>query len=145
MTLVLLFGFLFACDTEAEQTWEQFNGDADSVEIDVGAPDLLPDVSVVLTSTTGAVEVGLGTVSPGGGPIGTEHECVVQVDEAYAGDVDRVSVRTSSGDRGEDEYDLKRDSAGEGYWSLDLQSAGEEGERRTDVVTFRLWTSVEEE
>jgi hypothetical protein len=128
-----------ACTDEADTVWVAYNGGSDSVEVDVGSPELLDPVSVVLTSTTGALEIGLGTVSPGGGPIGTVHTVTAQVYEEYAEEVGRVSIRTSSGDRGEDEYDLERDSAGEGYWSFELQSVGDSDERRTDVLTFRLY------
>lgn len=128
-----------ACTTSSETEWVAFNGDSDSVEVDVGAPEELPAVSVALSSTTGAVEVGVGSVTPGGGPIGTVHTITVQVYETYAPDIRRVSVRASSGDRGEDEYELARDSAGEGYWSFELESVGDADERRTDLFTFRLW------
>ena len=53
--------------------------------------------------------------------------------------MDRVSVRTSSGERGEDEYDLVQDSAGDGFWLLQIESVGEEGEQRTDTFELRLW------
>jgi hypothetical protein len=59
----------------------------------------------------------------------------------YASGVGRVSVRTSSGERGEDEYDLVADSTGEGIWLFQLTSQGEGGEARTDTFTFRLWAS----
>jgi hypothetical protein len=133
-----------ACTEASETEWVAFNGAADSVVLEVGAPEELDPVSVALTSTTGAVEVGLGTVSPGGGPIGTVHTFTVQVYESYASSVGRVSVRTDSGDRGEDEYDLSRDSAGEGYWRFELESVGEADERRTDAVTFRLWETLDD-
>jgi len=135
MSLVLL---LLACKDE-EVTWTQYNATDDAVTVQVGASELLPSVSTPLRSNTGAVEVGTGTVDPGGGPVGTLHTIRVELDEAYVDAVDRASVRTSSGDRGEDEYDLTADSAGEGLWVYTLESVGEEGEAREDVLTFRLW------
>lgn len=132
---------LVACTQEETTSWEQYNGE-DAVEIEVGGEELLPAVETVLTSNTGAVEVGTATVDPGGGPIGTVHTVQVFVNEDYKDDIDRVSVRTSSGDRGDDEYDLDKDSTGQGYWLTELESVGEEGEVRTDTLTFFLWTEI---
>lgn len=138
--LVLLFA-LTGCNKDDEVTWTQYNADDNTVSIDVGAAEVEPAVSVTLTSNTGEVELGTGTVDPGGGPIGTQHQATVVVSEDYASDIDRVSVRLDSGDRGEDEYDLDADATGEGYWVITLTSVGDEGETRTDSLTFRLWTS----
>jgi hypothetical protein len=85
------------------------------------------------------VVIGSATVSPGGGPIGTTHDLVVVIDDAYEDKVDRVSVRIDAGDRGEDEYDLDRDSADEGYYKLSMVSVGEEGEVREDRFTIKVW------
>jgi len=111
----------------------------------VGASEELPAVSTPLTSSTGEVEIGAATVSPGGGPVGTVHDVLVEVFDEYASDIARASVRTDSGDRGEDEYDLDADSTGEGIWKIEIQSVGEEGEVREDALTFRLWKEVVEE
>jgi len=64
---------------------------------------------------------------------------VIIVFDDYQDQVDRVSVRTSSPGRGEDEYDLIQDSADEGYYKLTITSAGEPDETRDDTLTFRLW------
>lgn len=138
--LVLVLS-LVACKDDKEATWTQYNATDESVEIHVGAADVEPAVSVTLHSNTGAVEIGTGSVDPGGGPIGTVHTVRVEVAEEYAADIDRASVRTNSGDRGEDEYDLTADSTGEGLWLFELESQGESGESRTDSFTFRLWTA----
>lgn len=146
---------LLACTETAVTEYVQYNGDDDTVQVEVGVPtryvtdaegnELTETVTTALTSSTGSVEVGVGTVDPSAGPVGTLHRVVVQMQDAYAGDIDRVTVRTDSGDRGQDEYDLERDSAGEGWWVFELESVGEEDEVRTDTFTFRLYQVVESE
>ncbi|MSP55205.1 MAG: hypothetical protein EXR69_06315 [Myxococcales bacterium] len=140
-----MFVFLgsFGCQNDTETTWTQYNASDNVVSIEVGAVEVTEAVTVTLTSNTGEVELGTGTVDPGGGPIGTEHTIIVVVAEDYASDIDRASVRLDAGERGEDEYDLDADATGEGYWVLGLFSVGDEGEARSDTLTFRLWTSDE--
>jgi len=130
---------LVACDTTASTSWVQYNADGDSVTVSVGVAELLPAVSTTLLSSTGEVEIGSAQVDPGGGPIGTTHTVLVTVAEAYSADVERVSVRLDSGDRGVDEFDLDADSTGTGIFKRELQTVGDEGETREDTVTFRLW------
>lgn len=138
----LLSGALcvLGCTTETETSWTQYNAADNTVSIEVGAAEVTDPVSVTLMSNTGSVELGTGTVDPGGGPIGTVHHVTVQVSEDYASDIGRASVRLDAGERGEDEYDMDADATGEGYWVVDLTSVGDEGETRTDTLTFRLWT-----
>ncbi len=133
------------CTADEEPTYDQYNDADESVTIEVGAEDLLPAVTVALHSSTGAVEVGSASVDPGGGPVGTEHTVLVEVFDEYASDVARASVRLDAGARGVDEYDLDADSAGEGIWVIELASVGEDGEVRTDTLTFRLWSEVVED
>lgn len=130
---------LAACSQDEEVSYVQFNASGEALTISVGADELLEPSSIELTSTTGSVVVGSATVDPSGGPIGTEHQLTVEVSDDYEDQVARVSVRTDSGDRGEDEYDLDGDSADEGFWKITLVSAGEEGEVREDSFTIRLW------
>lgn len=132
---------LGSCNKETEVTYTQINGTSDSLEVEVGIDELLDAVQIPLTSSTGQVEVGYAWVDPSGGPIGTEHEIVVEVYDAYQDLVDRTSVRVSSPDRGDDEFDLDRDSADEGFYKIVLQTNGSDGELRTDTLTFRLWDS----
>lgn len=151
--MIVLLLLLAACDESTETTYTQYNGEDDSVVIQVGADteytmddlgnEVVVDASTTLSSTSGEYQLGIGSVSPASGPIGTVHTVRVELDEDYDSDVDRVSIRTSSGDRGEDEYDLDEDSAGEGLWTLELTSYGEEGEVREDTLTFRLWQADE--
>jgi hypothetical protein len=126
------------CKKDEEVTYSQFNAQDESLPIEVGAAKALPAVTIQLHSTTGEVTVGTAEVDPSGGPIGTEHEIVVIVEDAYENIVDRVTVRTDSPDRGEDEYVLDADSADEGYYKTTLVSVGDPGEVRTDTLTFRL-------
>lgn len=137
--------FLAACEQAEETTWEQFNAEDDTVAVSVGTacdPAPCADVTADLTSSTGSQVIGTASVSPGGGPIGTEHRISLVVLDEYEAEVGRASVRTSSGSRGDDEYDLDQDSADEGTWVFSLQSVGDEGEVRDDTFTFRLWKEV---
>ena len=140
---------LFACTEEEAPTYTQYNDDADSVIVDVGVETrmvtdddgstVVETVSTPLTSSTGALEVGTATVSPSAGPIGTTHTLLVEVGADYSPDVDKVTVVTDSGDRGLDEYELEKDSAGDGVWFLEIESIGAEGEVREDTLTFVLY------
>lgn len=137
--LVVLISGLLACNKEEEATYSQFNGNDDSLTIQVGAASELDPVVIELTSTTGEVVVGAATVDPGGGPVGTEHAIVVEVYDDYQHIVDRVSIRLDAGSRGEDEFELTQDSADEGVWKTTLVSAGEADEVREDTLTVRCW------
>ena len=135
----MLLAVLLACTESEEVIYAQFNADTDQISIQVGSDDVLDPTSVSLYSTTGTVEIGTATADPGGGPIGTEHTLTVEVYDDWENDVSRVSVRTDSGDRGEDEYDLEADSADEGLFQIVLVSVGDEGESREDTFTIRVW------
>jgi hypothetical protein len=135
----MLFAVLLACTESDEVTYAQFNAETDQISIQVGSGEVLDATSVSLFSTTGTVEIGTATADPGGGPIGTEHTLTVEVYDDWENDVSRVSVRTDSGDRGEDEYDLEADSADEGLFQIVLVSVGDEGESREDTFTIRVW------
>ena len=130
---------LVACNKDDEITYVQFNAKNDTFAIEVGVPEELPAVEGELHSSTGEVVVGTVEISPGGGPIGTTHSIVVKIDNENEDQVDRVTVRTDSPGRGEDEYKLTQDSADEGYYKTKLESVGAEGEERTDELTIRLW------
>jgi hypothetical protein len=136
---ILLALALVGCNSDDEIKYNRFNGDGDTIEVEVGTAELLDPVEVAITSSTNEVDIGIGWVDPGGGPIGTDHGIVVEVFDEYEADVDRVSVRTRSPSRGTDEYNLTQDSADEGVWKITLTSEGEAGESRTDTLTFLLW------
>ena len=142
---VLGLGLLAAtgCNKDNEIKYDQYNADNDSLTIEVGIDELLDPVEIGLMSSTGQVEVGLARVDPGGGPIGTNHDIVIEVYDAYQDVVDRASVRLKSPNRGSDEADLEQDSADEGVYLITLESVGDEGEQRVDTLTFRLWTVSE--
>lgn len=131
---------LVACNKDEGTQYDQYNADGDVLEIEVGIDTELEPVETPLLSSTGQVEVGLARVTPGGGPIGTEHDVVIEVYDAYQDVIDRASVRIRSPGRGVDEYDLEQDSADEGVYLRALESVGADGEVRTDTLTFRLWT-----
>ena len=96
----------------------------------------------MLTSTTGAVDVGDVTVDPAAGPVGTDHEVIVLVADEYEQDVGRVTVETS-GERGTQTHVALQDSADHGLWRVLVTSLGAEGEVRTDTFTTRLWRPTE--
>lgn len=147
----LLLGLLVvgsACNRDDEIVYEQFNSEDDTIQVEVGVDEVLDARSELLYSSTGEVEIGVVTVDPGGGPIGTNHAVVVQIynEDPYfwASEVDRVSVRTvpqdDARDIAEDEYDLEKDSADEGFYKITLESVGEPGEVRTDTFSIRVWS-----
>ena len=142
---LLVVAAAVGCKKDDEVTYTQFNAEDEVLEVHVGAAKIEPARTLVLHSSTGEVTVGSAAVEPGGGPIGTEHDIVVIVEDAYENLVDRVSVRTNSDSRGEDEYDLEPDSADEGFYKTILVSVGEPGEVRTDTLTFRLWDEDDDE
>ena len=137
---------LVACKGDEEVEYEQFNADADSIEVEVGVESLLDPRVADINSSTGEVVIGSVEVDPGGGPVGTNHDVVVIINDDWEGEVDRVSVRTAPPDDdrvvAEDEYDLTQDSADEGYYKTTLESVGEPGEVRTDTFTIRVWRIV---
>ncbi len=139
MRMLPLVLALCACTQDEETIYTQFNAEDDQLTISVGVESELEQVSTVLLSTTGTVEVGEAYADPGGGPIGTEHTLTVEVYDEWEDQVVRVTVRTDSGDRGEDEYELEPDSADEGLYQIKLVSVGDEGEVREDSFTIRLW------
>lgn len=138
MIAALLLVF-FGCGDEDTTQYVQFNADDDTIEIEVGGADTLPLRQADLHSNTGSELVGTVTVDPGGGPADTVVTVTVLVDDAYTQLVDRATVRTDSGARGEDEYEMVPDSANESLYWLELKAVADPGEVRTDVFTIRLW------
>lgn len=141
MRTVLIALLLAAGCKKSDTEWIRFNGESDDLSIEVTASaDLGDEVSIELSSTTGTVVVGEAYVDPGSGPVGTDHELFVDVFDDYEEEVGLVTVITESGERGEEEYELRQDSADHGHWVLTLTSLGEEGEVRTDTFTIALWS-----
>ena len=134
---MLLFALL-ACEQSEEVDYSQFNLTEDQIIVSIGG-ETTADADTILHSSTGIVEVGSATLSPGGGPIGTTHNLTVIVSDEYEDLVSRVSVKIDSGDRGEEEFELVSDSADEGLHMLDIVSVGDEGELRDDILYIRLW------
>jgi len=133
------FGSGLTCNKSTQVNWVRFNGD-DTVDVRITAADVGDPVYADLTSTAGAVVVGQAEVDPGSGPVGTNHQVVLTVDPSYKDEVQRVSLEVDSGDRGISDFELTQDSADKGYWFLQLRSVGAQGETRTDVFSFQLWT-----
>lgn len=133
---------LAACDAPpvAESEWARFNAEDDTLVVEVtAAPELGAPLSRALRSSSGEVEVGEASMTPGSGPIGTTHEVRVDVNSAFAARVERVEVVANSGDRGEWTIQLEQDSADAGLWIREVTSFGDEGEVRSDVFTFDLY------
>ena len=143
MRALLLLGLLGieACEDEKTE-YEPFSSHEDSVNVKVGSADLLDGESTEVLSNTGANVVGEAMVSPGGGPIGTEHMLTATVSQENQYIVDRVSVEITSPHRPDRELDLVRDSEDRELFVLDLVSVGEDGESRTDIFTFKFWDIV---
>jgi hypothetical protein len=134
---------LVACSDDDTIGLVRFNNAADAVAIGVTAgPELGDPVERVLASNTGATQVGLATVTPGSGPIGTEHRVFVEVANDFQDLVIRARL-VATGDRGEQRYRLLRDSADPALWLLDVVSYGDPGEERQDTFTFELWRAAD--
>lgn len=150
-----LFIGIAGCGGDEETEYQLFNCEDDFTLMYVGVPDVWTEEacdgvdSVQLRSSSCDIpanensnDVGEANITPCGAPIGTEHQIVVKVNSLYKDQVDRVSVRINSGDRGEDEYEMERDSANEGLYKLTLESVGSEGELRNDTIHFKLWEEI---
>ena len=135
---------LFACE-ETEEDPNQFNAHDESLEILVGISDILEDTSRTLYSTTGLVDIATATITPGGGPVGTNHQIQVLIFEDYMENVQEVLIDIDSGSRGTQQYTLTPDSAQPSLYVLELESVGEEGEERTDHFRFSLWDLPEQQ
>lgn len=136
--------FFAACGDDEGVRWVPFNHDRDELVIEVTAGAELGDpVESELRSTTGAASIGDVWVSPGSGPVGTEHEVRVLVDARYTDRVGRVQVKLVAEGRGEYTFRLQRDSADAGYFVASLTSYGVEGEVREDKLRVVLLERVE--
>lgn len=133
-----LFAGIGSCLSGNATYWAPYNGTEDIVSVSVGGDVVGDDISIDLTSTTGATVLGTGTVSPGAGPVGTEHLLTVALESAYAGDVGRVSVEAESV-RGVTTHEFVQDSADTGLWVVSVTSLGISDEIREDRFRFVLW------
>ena len=136
---IFVVSAFFGCQ-ETEESSAQFNASDESIRIVVGETDILPTVNRSLHSTTGLIEIGQASATPGGGPIGTEHQFQVEVFDEWEDEVSSVVLKADSGSRGTLEYMLIPDSADRGLYIISLESVGEAGEAREDTFTFSLWT-----
>jgi len=124
-----------SCTGGDDVIYEQFNASGEELTVLVG--DEVGELAELpLLSTTGSVEIGLASVSPDSGPVGTLHTVEVTIHESWAHMVDSVDLLVQSPERGEQEFTLEPDSAYEGLYRLELTSAGFEDESRTDTLTF---------
>ena len=142
--LIRLFGICLlglGCGEETEENFTQFNATTDTLTVSIAPGADATPTEIELRSSTGQVVVGTALLTPGGGPVGTEHQLVVEVSDTWQGQVEEVVISVDSGDRGVEEFTLKRDSADPGYHQIDIISVGDEGEIREDVVTIQLFAN----
>lgn len=148
--VLIACAWLAGCD-DAELVWVPFNSEDQELSIRVQpscTPDEAAPITLELQSSLRKRHVGDATVTPGCGSVGTEHELAVEVFDEWQDLVGRTTVTVISeavsdldGDgeddsRGEQEYELRRDSADIGVYAITLQSQGASGETRQD--TFRV-------
>ena len=133
---------LFACNSGDEVVWRQFNNLDDTVRVEIAPGDPGEAVVADLTSNTGAVIIGTVAVTPGRGPVGTNHLLLLEVDDEWEDRIRRATI-TSLGERGEEEYELRQDAADPGIFDLTLTSLGTEGESRIDEWTITLWEPID--
>ena len=144
--LIGLFGICLlglACGDEEDSNYTQFNALDDAISVEVGTTELGTEQIIELHSSTGQVVIGSATLSPGSGPVGTEHQLVVIVDNTWEAQVGQVRLEVDSGERGLEDFILNRDSADPGYHIIDIVSVGEENETRTDTFTIQLMSDEE--
>lgn len=148
-----LVGLSAACNPDAKSVWVEFNAPNQTLQVEVlpAGSDVGDDLTLELLSNLGRTVVGEALVSPGSGPVGTEHLLAVDVLDDFEDLVGRVTVVVETGavkdldgdgepdSRGEGEYELAQDSADPGAWALTLQSLGGDREHRTDRFTVILW------
>jgi len=142
-----------ACNNDDEIDWVQFNTEGDTLLVAVGAEEPVEQSSrcrdepflcdglegcICLRSSLQANDVGLATIDPTYGPVGTRHVLEVEVLDDFQDIVQRVTV-LASGERGEEELELRQDSADAGNWAVTLESLGAPGEERTDTLEVRLY------
>lgn len=136
-----LFGICLltlGCGEEEDDGLSLFNAPDDIFEVYVGTAEMGVDLTIDIHSSTGQVIVGTATISPDAGPIGTEHELVVIVEDTWEAQVERVRLTVDSGDRGIESFWMTRDSADPGYHTISIISVGDEDESRTDLFTIEL-------
>lgn len=144
LTLATLLA-LFGCEEDAATTYSLFNCEDDYSFVSVGEDEIISGDAcdgadqIEINSSSCEVSVGQATISPCGGPTGTEHEIVVRVNSTYSHQIAKVTVQLESGQRGDDEYKLTPDSADEGLYKITLISVGSEGEERDDLIRIQLW------
>ena len=137
-------------DSTDTANYALFNCEDDASLIYVGTEDVISDEACdgidtinLLSSSCYIGEnsnpVGSAAITPCGGPIGTEHKIVVQVNPLYGDQVDRASVRIHSDGRGTEEFDLDADADNNRLYKTSIISVGRDDEQRTDTIEFRLW------
>lgn len=136
------FGAFLFVGCKAEDGELRYNDAGDVVFIDVGVTTDTSARSTDLHSGVGRAVIGLASVDPGAGPVGTLHRVVVEVFDEYQDDVTRVSVALDAGERGVTDVDLDHDLADVGLWAIEVETLGAPSESRTDAARFRLWTSA---
>lgn len=146
MLLPTLILALAACKgPEEEFPYRPFNADDQLLTLCVGGgAGCEPVVELDLLSTNSSTEIGVATVDPGAGPVGTVHRFEVTILDEWIDPVALVQVRLD-GERGTQTWDLRQDSADHGNWVVEVESLGEPDESRQDDATILLWELLPEE
>lgn len=141
--LALLLCLAPACNEDETLGLVRFNNPADTLTVQVtAAGDVGEPIETNLRSNTGSVIVGMATIDPGSGPVGTDHQVQVWVEPDYQDRVIRSRV-VATGERGEQIHPMQRDSAEPRLWQLQLRSYGSEGEVRSDTFAIELWRAAD--
>jgi hypothetical protein len=144
VVLPVVWALLNGCSSaEDDFPYVQFNALNEALTICIGDdPACTPTPSLALQSTNGSTEVGTATVDPPSGPVGTVHQIEVDVLDAWQETVALVQV-TVTGERGEQSWDLRQDSADHGNWLVEIESLGDPQESREDTATLLLWEWID--
>ncbi len=150
--------WLLACGDD-ELVPELFNADDQDITVLVQpecTDEELAPASLTLLSNVAKREIGIASVSPGCGPVGTDHDIVVEVFDDWQELVDEArvvaipeAVSDLDGDGERDArdratYTLERDLSDIGLFALELRSLGAADEAREDRWRIRLLTFPED-
>lgn len=150
--------WLVACGSE-DVVPELFNAEDQDLTVlvqpDCTDDELAPAI-ITLVSNVAGRRIGEAEVSPGCGPVGSQHELTVEVFNDWEELVDEArvisipeSVSDLDGDgnneaRDRATYSLERDSADIGLFAITLESLGARDETREDRWRVRILTFPEE-
>ena len=148
-----------ACSTD-EIVPEQLNAEQQDLVVLVQAECTVEQTDppeIRLLSNVGGIDLGFARITPGCGPVGTEHMLFVELDDEFQDLVDEARITAIpeaasdfDGDGTNDArdratYTLERDGADSGVFAITLQSLGAPDETREDRWRVTLLSFPEEE